>query len=1171
MTDVAPAPAPAQTRIQMSLVRMAEAWRRSSDARKGARFVQYLKNFLLAFPNPHTSRSYRFAIEELWDWFDVTYGRMPTPDRIERQDALRYAEWLRTRSSADLAEHRLRRDPDRKLEAAIYEAVRQRPGIRISEIRRQLLGRRELVGPHDKLLVEESDPAGLDRLLACMVKARLLTRTPTVAELRQHDPTLMLKGRLRERIEPEIFQYERAVHTTARGAERASTMTSRLASLASLWNYFITQTGENTGGGEPLLTQNIWTAPLAAAAEIAPSHHEAARAHKTPELPLFEKLLATTYVTQGGSLVSSTTFEDVRDRALLLFLLWTGVRADELGSLRRADVVGTPPLVTVAGKGGKRRVFAVPPPAADALAALTDKLTELAAAAERHEPSEMPRQTRLLQDDAPLFPAVKRWGCNADTERARSEQGLGRSALAMMLRRRAVQAGIAPGSPDFARIHPHGIRHLAGKTAADSGIGPHVIRGVLGHASLSTTGRYVEERDPHTLSLQQRPPPAAGPAPVPVPTLPAAPSRVRQVIETTAVELPAEPPPRPPGAPLAPPPLPPPAERLVAIGRQTPPARPLPAEIELRGVREIEEEVVAIAELDKLYTASRWGERGHREPLHPERISLGGLPAEEDLLTHAYIGTRTGLVWWAGPAGKLKPELPSLASPQLVEGPGLFGSVRQGLEALWRRWMDDAETDASGQHVERGPTAAAALVAWLREALALMEQVDLERKRRGATWVTYDAPLEVTEGTEVTGQAFRMHREDMIVLWFRLRAYTHMAARGRAGGARGARIGRVVDEAGPEGRPVDRRLSSMAWYDSPDPVAELPPGERADLFDWLYALSGRPPPSRTPRFPRRPGGSPALSRWDLAGLVGLFCAYDEARDALGDVRRLAKQGKARDQDIRRAERALDEAGELVRAKVMQLSAGQTALDMKTLVAERVRRTRQRAGLAEEEEDRRRVYRVDFYLQLLGDLFGPDALEDEYLRLFALCREAALGGSLPVAGGYADLFRMDPSGQTIQHTADFARRFALEAGAHSECVARRLARHLWELKRVGAAKRLTDRSQELTDQLDTWAFYKVPCPAPLEAELKRRLGSAEPLALRSAWQAEESAAAAPRAETMTRAERRAARRRLEELGERAEETRSVFEPDLDEEFRQNYLKNARRLLPSPVTLLTWLCL
>jgi len=1165
----------ASARTQSSLVRIAEAWRRSPDSRRAGRFIQYLRNFLQGLTNEHTARSYRYAIEEFWDWYESTYGRLPTPDRIERRDAQRYADWLRTRQTG-LAEHRLARDPDRRLDHAIYETVKHAPGVHIAEIRRRLAGRSEFVttlpGGGRVLTIEKDNPSGLDRRLACLVEEKLLARSPTVEELRRRDPTLY--GRLGERLDPDLFAYSIAEATAARGAERASAMATRLAALSALWTYWISETGENTGAEQALLEHNIWQVPLAAAVELAPSHKAAARAKKTPGIETFQKLLATTYVMEDGTPTPSSAFEDVRDRAALLVFLWTGLRAEELGSLRRGDVAGDPPVVTVVGKGGRARSFALPEPAVAALDELRRKIAELANAAERRSQGTTSRMSRLLEDSAPLLPAIARWGCNAYSPRAQEERGLSRQAFAMMLRRRAIQAGIAPGSDEFARVHPHGLRHLASLTAVEAGVPVRVVQAVLGHQSLGTTGQYVEARDPRHVSLFVAPPSPPARARPPV--------RRPEIIETTGVPvvLPVMP---PPAAPAPPPALIPKEERLVAIGRQTPPKRPIPSEQELSGLTVTE--LPSTAALDQIYTAPRWGEStkagGSRQPLHAEKMSAGDVEARDDLLVQTYVSRASGLVWWAGPSGKLKPEMPVMAPLQLVDDPGPYGSIRQGLEDLWTRW-------SSGEEPDRGPTAAAALLAWLREALGVMEQTDMERESRGGAWVPYDSPIGLTYFVDDRAKNFRMHREDMIVLWFRLRAYTYMQARGRGGEK--ARVGRAVDDTAAGFRPKDPRVQ-MPWYDEPDPLASLSAGDRTDLIDWLYALTGRAPPDRQKRFPRGPGEkTPALSRWEVAGLIGLLCAYDTAEDDLKDAKRAVRHGTAREQDVRRAQKALAEAEMMVHAQARTLTRGRD-VDIKALVAERVKKTR--SGLkhgdpneeaATDKADRRRDLRRHFYMRTIGELIGPEAADDEALGLFALCQGAPLRGSMPAAGDYRDLFTYDPGRQTIVHKPDFQVRFARDTGAHSECVARRIARLLWELKKAGAV-RFDPRSaelagsslaRELAEQLDTWVFYKVPCPAPLEAELRSRLGGAPPLQLLATWDAHRQEEVEKGTSLSTPRERRLARARIEELEARRGETPSVFEAPLQEEFGRNaaphvkrYLANARQHIPNPVVLVSWL--
>ena len=91
-----------------------------------------------------------------------------------------------------------------------------------------------------------------------------------------------------------------------------------------------------------------------------------------------------------------------------------------------------------------------------------------------------------------------------------------------------------------------------------------------------------------------------------------------------------------------------------------------------------------------------------------------------------------------------------------------------------------------------------------------------------------------------------------------------------------------------------------------------------------------------------------------------------------------------------------------------------------------------------------------------------------------------------------------------HRPSYAQAFAEQTGAHSECVARRLARGLWELWRgirepYPGSGRYPSRSRELIDLVDAMAAFRVPCPAEQERELRARLASRrEPLAIYERW-------------------------------------------------------------------------
>jgi hypothetical protein len=150
----------------------------------------------------------------------------------------------------------------------------------------------------------------------------------------------------------------------------------------------------------------------------------------------------------------------------------------------------------------------------------------------------------------------------------------------------------------------------------------------------------------------------------------------------------------------------------------------------------------------------------------------------------------------------------------------------------------------------------------------------------------------------------------------------------------------------------------------------------------------------------------------------------------------------------------------------------------------------------------RELRQTFYLRELATHFGPEAAADPALRLVALCGRAPLAEER-----YQRLFRIDWFGRTIAHESGFAEEFADKTGGHSECVARRIARDLWEMHKAehaGGAERLLQRPDELVEHVDSLMAYKIPCPEALERELARRLRTRRPQPIYEAWRRQHEA-------------------------------------------------------------------
>lgn len=148
-----------------------------------------------------------------------------------------------------------------------------------------------------------------------------------------------------------------------------------------------------------------------------------------------------------------STFENKRDTALVLMLSTTGVRAGEIMGLDITDVDLNAATFTVMGKGGRARVVALMPKAADAL----DRYMR---ARRRH-------------------PAADRLSALWLGERGR----LTDSGLRQLLERRCDDAGIE-------HINPHRFRHTFAHEAKSRGMSDGDLMAIAGWQSPQMLHRY---------------------------------------------------------------------------------------------------------------------------------------------------------------------------------------------------------------------------------------------------------------------------------------------------------------------------------------------------------------------------------------------------------------------------------------------------------------------------------------------------------------------------------------------------------------------------------------------------------------------------------------------------------------------------------------------------------
>jgi integrase len=1177
-----------QTRAELSLKRIAQAWQRQS---RGQAFIRALLGFLKGLSSQRTLRSYSFAIIELFGWYEREKGRMVTPDLVTRADASDFAHWLRDRQ-VGLDIWRLKIDPTRDLDLEIVRIISREPGADIDLIRRELMRFSRFTTYHGgERILRIDDPSSgssLGQRLACLARIRTLYRTPTIEQLRRRG-----EASAAEPPSDDIFRYFPPRVKAEPGPSRASSMVTRLGALSSYWTY-MTRGGENVPGQEePLLRHNIWLGSLRVAQRQAPSHRAEARARKTPSLDLALRLLATTfYRTHGteqamaaakarmwgrrvpaGVLGVEPSFKDLRDQLLLLIMVQIGGRASEISQARRKDISGDLPVISLIGKGGKRRSLRVPLPTMIVYRELSEKLDILAGHQQRRGAYE--RADVLLQPDAPLVPAIAYWGVNAEME---NERGLSRSGIARMLRRRAIMAGMEPGSATFAKIHPHGMRHLFAQMAASSGTPMNVIQAMLGHAYLSTTGIYTEERDPERLMSEAfRAPPEIAVRPSPEqPSVRAwqperqeisaprmrqrdiKPGKVREPKPMELGEAPGPVPPRPEEEPTAAP----------AVAAPPLISSPTPSRVEIierardRPVSEQEEQELlacegvdneALRRLCEIYEL-HWGEVGDRQPLikgkgighklaaNPEDdegegeitveeiqemgwkemaeiaemsgIDISDLDAseEEDIeelrdrlmaevlaeeededeeerqqaleeerrvrrreaeeavrvakaerelysegLTrkahNIFSGKSSGLSWWTGTMGKLKPEMPVMSPRQVGSCTASEQDpICRELIRLWHSWAKESIVKAD------------ALVLWVREALDTSAQMETELlKRERAQWIAAGDSWGLTKvrGTKrhpEPRQVFREHVEKEVVAWFRRVAWQYRESPGSPEAFdKAARASKVIDTPPPP------------WFDRP--IRSLPGHEREELLDWLRALTGELPQS--------------LSRREVAECIHLLCSMDGKIDSYREepdrgpafVSRLWKHTKVGELPVE----VRGELGDLqrdARAAFSRATMGKVRdFDAWGAIRSRIRGKRKVKGSPEAELDLPRA-RWQWYLRVIGQVVSKDAAKDPILKLVAQCGDAPLSG-------YKELLRVD--GGNIAHQKSYISYFARKHGAHSECVARRIARQLWEYRKANPRGEYVTRPAHMVNLVKVMQAMRVPCDRNQQLELERILG------------------------------------------------------------------------------------
>lgn len=1129
-----------KTRVELVLSRVFRQW--NSDT-QGYAFKEAILDFLTShqIENANTARAYSYAVVEFLTWLEETKGRVPLPSQVTKSDVSLFVAYLMDRQVGP-EKMWLENDP-RRIPFACYEATLKTPGIGIVDIRKYIATRypAEVTskfrrnpdgsgGQTVKLLRVDADAEdgrgrSLEELLGDMVRAHVLRREPTLDELRRGAAPGVEASPVMVRPPATVFKYFVAKKDT-RSDERASSTVSRLSCLLSLWNHMI-RGGENTASSSGLLRYNIWRDALKRISKQASGQSERSRIAKTPDAELVLRLLATTFERQysdsigvaravfvakfPGDTYNDASFTDLRDRLIILILSQLGLRRSEVGSLRRRNFRADGTL-EVLGKGGKKRVIMTTPAiwrratGIDGIEKTTGALPDLV---RRINSTEWGKKISLAESpEVAIVPVVKLWGKNAVLSRA----PLSGAGVAAMLRRRAAQAGLASDEVDLRRVHAHGFRHLFAQSAVDAGTKLNALQQILGHSNLATTSRYVEERRTHRLISQQfadaeapeqRPAPEVARAAGPVPPARALPPPGKQAAEEAFGRLSRKKAEPPIGDELRPSDEGAPARRkrraveqtpAAAVGEQAPPAQfevfqpPRPEGTRPRrrivgaATEEAAQKQVGSAEPEKSEATStdpaelrkqrRAAKIAARKVVDKPPVGFGGVYDENwgevgdrsyldiALLPHVYEGKHTRLIWWDGASGALKPEMPVMSRAQ-ASSSCERASVCEQLSALWDKW---------GSSDEFGVTAQEALIRWVYIAQEQAKKLDHYVVGKDLEWAPYAAPAEV-----FTAGVLREHRPDAIVGWFGQVAWQWST--GELGDKKQDKKKGATAEELEEIRIRERssRTPSQlpAWVQDRerDPILSLPLEERHRLLDWLLALQGKEPVYLDY------GGGKVKS---AIALMQAMSVYDIAQEGISEYRLGAKARS--DERVLQWQKKAEAELVSAAAEVRRLSGGK--VDVAKLSAKRKAMHKAQARGAGAGKQGGESNRAAQYVAAVSQVFGKDVDREPIIYAYAAgpaVRKVVLdSGILPLT--------VDASRQTIVHDKETIARLATayRIAVHSECVARRIARFMWDIRASRGVVKM--KASELADILSNTREFFAPCSRDQERELRDIVGA-----------------------------------------------------------------------------------
>ena len=192
---------------------------------------------------------------------------------------------------------------------------------------------------------------------------------------------------------------------------------------------------------------------------------------------------------------------ELRDRAMFELAYACGLRAEELVSLRTADVDHDGEQLRVEGKGRKTRFVPVGEPAMAAVRVYLERARPALSAVPRRQVPPPPERAVPSSGRAP--------GGDADALfLSKTGRRLGTSDVRRRLRRWTARVA-AQATQHGGAVSPHALRHSFATHLLDGGADLRTIQELLGHASVSSTQIYTRVESARLRSAYARSHPRA--------------------------------------------------------------------------------------------------------------------------------------------------------------------------------------------------------------------------------------------------------------------------------------------------------------------------------------------------------------------------------------------------------------------------------------------------------------------------------------------------------------------------------------------------------------------------------------------------------------------------------------------------------------------------------------